>query len=82
MRIADAYSDLYAPGPESEWPASRGKNLGYGANAPRMPGTVVLALGRMNRILELDVGLGLCVLEPGVAQRGLVLLGDGLSRSD
>ena len=60
----DAYSDIYAPGPESEWPASaalapasveevqaivrlaneyntplwptsRGKNLGYGANAPR-----------------------------------------------
>jgi 4-cresol dehydrogenase (hydroxylating) flavoprotein subunit len=91
----DAYSDIYAPGPESEWPASaalapasveevqaivrlaneyktplwptsRGKNLGYGANAPRMPGTVVLDLGRMKRILDLDVGLGYCVLEPGV----------------
>jgi 4-cresol dehydrogenase (hydroxylating) len=91
----DAYSDIYAPGPQSEWPASaavapasteevqaivrlaneyktplwptsRGKNLGYGANAPRMPGTVVLDLGRMKRILELDVGLGYCVLEPGV----------------
>jgi len=48
------------------WPTSRGKNLGYGANAPRMPGTVVLDLGRMNRILELDVGLGYCVIEPGV----------------
>jgi 4-cresol dehydrogenase (hydroxylating) len=91
----DAYSDIYAPGLESEWPASaalapagveevqaivrlaneyktplwptsRGKNLGYGANAPRMPGSVVLDLGRMNRILDLDVGLGYCVLEPGV----------------
>jgi 4-cresol dehydrogenase (hydroxylating) flavoprotein subunit len=91
----DAYCDIYAPGSESEWPASaaiapanaeevqalvrlanefktplwptsRGKNLGYGANAPRMPGTIVLDLGRMNRILELDVGLGYCVLEPGV----------------
>jgi 4-cresol dehydrogenase (hydroxylating) len=91
----DAYSDIYAPGPESEWPASaalapasveevqaivrlaneyktplwptsRGKNLGYGANAPRMPGSVVLDLGRMNRILDLDVSLGYCVLEPGV----------------
>jgi 4-cresol dehydrogenase (hydroxylating) len=91
----DAYSDVYAPGSQAEWPAaaavapasveevraivrlaneyrtplwptSRGKNLGYGANAPRMPGTVVLDLGRMNRILELDVGLGYCVLEPGV----------------
>ena len=91
----EAYSDIYAPGPSSEWqasaavapasaeevqaivrlanefrtplwPVSRGKNLGYGANAPRMPGTIVLDLGRMNRILELDVGLGYCVLEPGV----------------
>ena len=91
----DAYSDIYAPGSEKEWPASaalapgsveevqaivrlaneyrtplwptsRGKNLGYGANAPRMPGTIVLDLGRMNRILELDTTLGYCVLEPGV----------------
>jgi hypothetical protein len=91
----DAYSDIYAPGSESEWPASaalapgsveevqaivrlaneyrtplwptsRGKNLGYGANAPRMPGTIVLDLGRMNRILDVDAGIGVCVLEPGV----------------
>ena len=91
----DAYSDIYAPGSETEWPASaalapgsveevqaivrlaneyrtplwptsRGKNLGYGANAPRMPGTIVLDLGRMNRILDVDAALGFCVLEPGV----------------
>src|SRR6185295_14569514 len=48
------------------WPVSRGKNLGYGANAPRMPGTIVLDLGRMNRILDVDAALGFCVLEPGV----------------
>ena len=91
----DAYSDIYAPGSETEWPAaaalapgsveevqaivrlanehrtplwpiSRGKNLGYGAGAPRMPGTIVLDLGRMDRIVELDTTLGICVLEPGV----------------
>jgi 4-cresol dehydrogenase (hydroxylating) flavoprotein subunit len=91
----DAYSDIYAPGPESEWPASaavapasadevqaivrlanehktplwpisRGKNLGYGANAPRMPGSIVLDLGRMNKIIEVDPALGYCVIEPGV----------------
>jgi 4-cresol dehydrogenase (hydroxylating) len=91
----DAYSDNYAPGPSTEWPASaaiapasteeiqaivrlaneygtplwptsRGKNLGYGAYAPRMPGTIVLDLGRLNRILELDTELAYCVLEPGV----------------
>lgn len=92
----DTYSDIYAPGPETEWPLSaaiapatveevqaivrlanehriplwpiaRGKNLGYGASAPRMPGSVVLDLGRMNRILELDPVLGYCVVEPGVS---------------
>jgi 4-cresol dehydrogenase (hydroxylating) len=92
----DAYSDLYAPGPESQWPSSaavapssaeevqaivrlanqyktplwpvsRGKNLGYGQAAPRLAGSVVLDLGRMNKILELDPELGYCVIEPGVS---------------
>jgi 4-cresol dehydrogenase (hydroxylating) flavoprotein subunit len=91
----DAYSDIYAPGSEEEWPASaavapatteevqavvrlanehktplwpvsRGKNLGYGAAAPRMPGSIVLDLGRMTKIHELDTDLGYCVIEPGV----------------
>lgn len=48
------------------WPVSRGKNLGYGTAAPRMAGSVVLDLGRMNRILELDSRLAYCVVEPGV----------------
>lgn len=49
------------------WPVSRGKNLGYGAAAPRLPGSVVLDLGRMNRILEVDEKLAYCVIEPGVS---------------
>jgi 4-cresol dehydrogenase (hydroxylating) flavoprotein subunit len=48
------------------WPVARGKNLGYGTAAPRLPGSVVLDLGRMNRILELDPKLAYCVVEPGV----------------
>ena len=48
------------------WPVARGKNLGYGTAAPRLPGTVVLDLGRMNKILELDSKLAYCVVEPGV----------------
>ncbi|MCW6529249.1 FAD-binding oxidoreductase [Sphingomonas sp. MMSM20] len=48
------------------WPVSRGKNLGYGTAAPRLPGSIVLDLGRMNRILEVDAALGYAVLEPGV----------------
>ena len=30
------------------------------------PGSVVLDLGRMNRILDLDPKLATCVIEPGV----------------
>jgi len=48
------------------WPVARGKNLGYGTSAPRMAGSVVLDLGRMNRILELDSKLAYAVVEPGV----------------
>ena len=48
------------------WPISRGKNFGYGGAAPRMSGTVVLDLGRMRRIVEVDPECGYCVLEPGV----------------
>jgi len=48
------------------WPTARGKNLGYGAAAPRLSGTVVLDLGRMNRILEVDPKFAYCVVEPGV----------------
>ncbi len=49
------------------WPVSRGKNLGYGGAAPRMAGSIVLDLGRMNKVLELDSKLGYCLLEPGVS---------------
>lgn len=48
------------------WPVARGKNLGYGGAAPVMPGTVVLDLGRMKRIIEVDPKFGYCVIEPGV----------------
>ena len=48
------------------WPVSRGKNLGYGSAAPAMSGTVVLDLGRMRRILDVDVKFAHCLLEPGV----------------
>jgi 4-cresol dehydrogenase (hydroxylating) flavoprotein subunit len=61
------------------WPISRGKNFGYGGAAPVMPGTVVLDLTRMDRILEVDAKLGYCVLEPGV---GFFDLHDHLSSRD
>jgi 4-cresol dehydrogenase (hydroxylating) len=48
------------------WPVARGKNLGYGGAAPLLAGSVVVDLGRMKRILEVDEKSGHCLLEPGV----------------
>jgi 4-cresol dehydrogenase (hydroxylating) len=48
------------------WPVSRGKNFGYGGASPRLPGSVVLDLGRMKKILEVNEKLGYCLVEPGV----------------
>jgi 4-cresol dehydrogenase (hydroxylating) len=48
------------------WPISRGKNYGYGGAAPRLSGSVVLDLGRMRRILDVDVVRGVVRVEPGV----------------
>lgn len=50
------------------YPISRGKNWGYGDACPPGPGQVVLDLGRMNRIIEVDETLAYAVVEPGVTQ--------------
>jgi len=49
------------------WPVSCGKNFAYGGAAPRMAGTVVLDLKRMNRILDVSEGDGYALVEPGVS---------------
>ena len=49
------------------WTVSRGRNLGYGGTAPRVRGSVVLELSRMNRVLEVDEELGYALIEPGVS---------------
>ncbi len=49
------------------WPVSCGKNHGYGGAAPRLKGSVVLDLKRMNRIIEVNETLGYAVVEPGVS---------------
>lgn len=48
------------------YPVSTGKNLGYGGAAPVLPGSVVLDLKRMNRILEVNERNAYAVVEPGV----------------
>ncbi|KAH8819779.1 glycolate oxidase [Xylogone sp. PMI_703] len=50
------------------WPISMGRNLGYGGAAPRVPGSVVVDLGkRMDRILRIDGENASCMVEPGVS---------------
>ncbi|MEI8197713.1 MAG: FAD-dependent oxidoreductase, partial [Phycisphaerae bacterium] len=50
------------------YPISCGKNFGYGDAAPLRAGGLVLDLGRMNRIVEVNEKLGYAVIEPGVTQ--------------
>ena len=47
------------------WPISRGKNLGYGGNAPLLSGSVVMDLSGMKKIV-FDEEFGTVLLEPGV----------------
>lgn len=49
------------------WIISTGRNLGYGGAAPRVAGTVVLDLKRMDRILEVDDKNHFALVEPGVS---------------
>ena len=48
------------------WTVSRGKNFGYGGASPRVDGSVVVDLHRMDRVLEVDDETGYVVVEPGV----------------
>ena len=64
VRIARTYkTPLY--------PISTGQNWGYGDACPVLSGQVIVDLGRMNRIYEVDRELGYAVIEPGVTQRQL-----------
>lgn len=53
------------------WANSQGRNNGYGGGAPVVPGTVVVNLRRLNRVLEINEKLGYVVVEPGVSYREL-----------
>lgn len=48
------------------WTTSQGRNNGYGGSSPRVQGSVVMNLRRMNRVLEINEELGYAVVEPGV----------------
>ncbi|WP_224361782.1 FAD-binding oxidoreductase [Hyalangium versicolor] len=48
------------------FPVSAGRNYGYGSRVPARTGSVVLDLGRMNRVLDWDEDLAYLTVEPGV----------------
>jgi 4-cresol dehydrogenase (hydroxylating) len=48
------------------WTHSTGRNNGYGGPAPRVRGSVIVSLRRMNRVLEIDEECAYAVVEPGV----------------
>lgn len=49
------------------WPSSQGRNNGYGGPSPRVKGSVLVSLRRMNRVLEINDRLAYAVVEPGVS---------------
>jgi 4-cresol dehydrogenase (hydroxylating) len=49
------------------WTTSQGRNNGYGGSAPRVSGSVVVNLRRMNRVLEVSEAHAYAVVEPGVS---------------
>jgi FAD/FMN-containing dehydrogenase len=50
------------------WPFSKGRNVGYGGAAPRVPGSVGIDMGRhMNKVLEVNAESAYALVEPGVS---------------
>jgi 4-cresol dehydrogenase (hydroxylating) len=48
------------------WTHGAGMNNGYGGPAPRLSGSVIVSLRRMNRVLEIDEECAYAIVEPGV----------------
>jgi 4-cresol dehydrogenase (hydroxylating) len=55
----------------SLFPISGGKNWGYGSRVPTRSGSVLLDLGRLNKILNFDESLGYVTIQPGVTFKQL-----------
>ncbi|MEW6470571.1 MAG: FAD-binding oxidoreductase [Bacteroidota bacterium] len=53
------------------YPISTGKNWGLGSALPVRDGAVILDLGRLNKIREVNTRYGYAVIEPGVTQQQL-----------
>ena len=63
------------------YPISAGRNWGYGSRVPAADGSVLIDLGRMNRIVDFSEDLAYVTVEPGVTQQQLYdFLRDNRSR--
>ena len=49
------------------WTFSQGRNNGYGGASARVPGSVLVSLRRMNKVLEVNEELAYALVEPGVS---------------
>lgn len=49
------------------WTTSMGMNNAYGGPAPRVRGSVVVSMRRLNRVLQVNEDLAYAVVEPGVS---------------
>jgi 4-cresol dehydrogenase (hydroxylating) flavoprotein subunit len=59
LRIANAHKTPI-------WTHGQGRNNGYGGPAPRVSGSFVMSLRRMNRVLEVNEESAYALVEPGV----------------
>jgi len=49
------------------FPISTGKNFGYGGPSPNLPGSMIVDLKRMDKVLEVDEDRNFALVEPGVS---------------
>ncbi|KAB8241851.1 hypothetical protein BDV35DRAFT_384597 [Aspergillus flavus] len=61
-------SAVVAPENIPIWPFSKGRNVGYGGTAPRVPSSLDIDMAKnMNRVLKADPEKAYVLLEPGVS---------------
>lgn len=53
------------------WVGSQGRNNGYGGSGTLVPGSIIINLRKMDRVLEINEELGFVVVEPGVSYNDL-----------
>ncbi|EIT77088.1 hypothetical protein AO1008_06919 [Aspergillus oryzae 100-8] len=75
-------SAVVAPENIPIWPFSKGRNVGYGGTAPRVPSSLDIDMAKnMNRVLKADPEKAYVLLEPGVTTSDGPLIHTGMDSS-